>query len=125
MAYVLEANASHVARSQVEFYFSDANLPTDKKLLKQIRKDPDGFGKPSGEGEVAFGAGVGVVRFSHSGQFDGPPLISPLLPSLPRQCLSSCSPTSARCGPCPKTWLLLPRRCATPSCCSCRRTASA
>eukprot|EP00198_Chlamydomonas_reinhardtii_P010635 XP_001699972.1 predicted protein [Chlamydomonas reinhardtii] len=28
---------------QVEFYFSDANLPTDKKLLKQIRKDPDGF----------------------------------------------------------------------------------
>ncbi|GFR46083.1 hypothetical protein Agub_g7568 [Astrephomene gubernaculifera] len=28
---------------QVEFYFSDANLPTDKKLLKQIRKDPDGY----------------------------------------------------------------------------------
>ncbi|KAG2493185.1 hypothetical protein HYH03_008605 [Edaphochlamys debaryana] len=28
---------------QVEFYFSDANLPTDKKLLKQIRKDPEGF----------------------------------------------------------------------------------
>ncbi len=30
---------------QVEFYFSDANLPTDKKLLKQIRKDSEGFGK--------------------------------------------------------------------------------
>ncbi|GIL64275.1 hypothetical protein Vafri_18272 [Volvox africanus] len=28
---------------QVEFYFSDANLPTDKKLLKQIRKDPEGY----------------------------------------------------------------------------------
>jgi La-related protein 7 len=31
---------------QVEFYFSDANLPTDKHLLKQIKKDPDGYGKP-------------------------------------------------------------------------------
>ncbi|KAG2436353.1 hypothetical protein HXX76_006660 [Chlamydomonas incerta] len=28
---------------QVEFYFSDANLPTDKKLLKQIRKDAEGY----------------------------------------------------------------------------------
>lgn len=28
---------------QIEFYFSDSNLPTDKKLLKQIRKDPDGY----------------------------------------------------------------------------------
>ncbi|PNH11664.1 La-related protein 6 [Tetrabaena socialis] len=28
---------------QVEFYFSDANLPSDKKLLKQIRKDADGY----------------------------------------------------------------------------------
>lgn len=30
---------------QIEFYFSDANLPTDKKLLKQIKKDPEGFGE--------------------------------------------------------------------------------
>ncbi|GAX77133.1 hypothetical protein CEUSTIGMA_g4579.t1 [Chlamydomonas eustigma] len=28
---------------QVEFYFSDANLPTDKKLLKQIKKEPNGY----------------------------------------------------------------------------------
>jgi hypothetical protein len=32
---------------QVEFYLSDANLPTDKKLLKLVRKDKDGFGKKS------------------------------------------------------------------------------
>ncbi len=31
---------------QVEFYFSDTNLPTDKHMLKQIAKDPDGFGEP-------------------------------------------------------------------------------
>ena len=30
---------------QVEFYFSDANLPTDKKLLKQVKKDPSGSGE--------------------------------------------------------------------------------
>lgn len=30
-------------RKQVEFYFSDANLPTDKHLLKQISKDPEGY----------------------------------------------------------------------------------
>jgi hypothetical protein len=29
---------------QVEFYFSDANLPTDKHLLKQISRDPEGYG---------------------------------------------------------------------------------
>lgn len=29
---------------QVEFYFSDANLPTDKHLLKQIQKDVEGYG---------------------------------------------------------------------------------
>ena len=28
---------------QVEFYLSDANLPTDKHLLKHVRKDADGF----------------------------------------------------------------------------------
>ena len=28
---------------QVEFYFGDANLPTDKFLLKTVRKDPDGW----------------------------------------------------------------------------------
>lgn len=33
------------ARLQIEFYFSDANLPTDKKLLKQIKKDPEGYGE--------------------------------------------------------------------------------
>jgi La-related protein 7 len=30
---------------QVEFYFSDANLPTDKHLLKVISKDPEGYGE--------------------------------------------------------------------------------
>jgi hypothetical protein len=30
---------------QVEFYFSDANLPTDKHLLKQIQKDAEGYGE--------------------------------------------------------------------------------
>lgn len=29
---------------QCEFYFSDGNLPTDKHLLKQVTKDPEGFG---------------------------------------------------------------------------------
>lgn len=29
---------------QIDFYFSDANLPTDKHLLKQIQKDPEGYG---------------------------------------------------------------------------------
>jgi hypothetical protein len=29
---------------QIEFYFSDVNLPTDKHLLKQIQKDPEGNG---------------------------------------------------------------------------------
>jgi hypothetical protein len=29
----------------VEFYFSDANLPTDKHLLKQIQKDAEGYGE--------------------------------------------------------------------------------
>jgi hypothetical protein len=32
---------------QVEFYFSDANLPTDKHLLKQIHRDPEGYGEIS------------------------------------------------------------------------------
>eukprot|EP00879_Flechtneria_rotunda_P027631 GHRR01029607.1.p1 GENE.GHRR01029607.1~~GHRR01029607.1.p1 ORF type:complete len:185 (+),score=63.44 GHRR01029607.1:447-1001(+) len=30
-------------RKQVEFYFSDTNLPTDKHLLKQISKGPEGY----------------------------------------------------------------------------------
>lgn len=29
----------------MEFYFSDANLPTDRKLLKMIRKDAHGYGE--------------------------------------------------------------------------------
>lgn len=33
--------------AQVEFYFSDANLPTDKHLLKQIQKDAEGYGEQS------------------------------------------------------------------------------
>lgn len=28
---------------QVEFYFSDSNLPTDKYLMKFVKKDPEGF----------------------------------------------------------------------------------
>ena len=30
---------------QVEYYFSDANLPSDKFLLKQVKKDKEGFSK--------------------------------------------------------------------------------
>lgn len=29
---------------QVNFYFSDANLPTDNFLLTQVRKTPEGWG---------------------------------------------------------------------------------
>lgn len=36
---------AHCNCAQVEFYFSDANLPTDKKLLKQVKKDPSGYGE--------------------------------------------------------------------------------
>ena len=31
---------------QVNFYFSDANLPTDAFLLKEVHKNPEGWGKP-------------------------------------------------------------------------------
>lgn len=31
---------------QVNFYFSDANLPTDAFLLKEVLKTPDGWGEP-------------------------------------------------------------------------------
>ena len=31
---------------QVNFYFSDANLPTDAFLLKEVMKSPDGWGEP-------------------------------------------------------------------------------
>lgn len=30
---------------QVNFYFSDANLPTDVFLLKEVQKNPEGWGK--------------------------------------------------------------------------------
>lgn len=30
---------------QVEYYFSDENLPTDKFLLKYVTRDKEGFGK--------------------------------------------------------------------------------
>ena len=30
---------------QVNFYFSDANLPTDAFLLKEVQKNPEGWGK--------------------------------------------------------------------------------
>lgn len=36
------SNASEIL-TQVEFYFGDANLPTDKFLMKAVRKDPDGW----------------------------------------------------------------------------------
>lgn len=29
---------------QVNFYFSDTNLPTDNFLLKEVRKTPEGWG---------------------------------------------------------------------------------
>lgn len=31
---------------QVNFYFSDANLPTDAFLLKEVHKNPEGWGEP-------------------------------------------------------------------------------
>jgi La domain len=34
-----------VVGPQVEYYFSDANLPTDPFMLKQIKKSPEGFGE--------------------------------------------------------------------------------
>lgn len=30
---------------QVEYYFSDENLPTDKYLMNLLKKDKNGFGK--------------------------------------------------------------------------------
>ncbi len=30
---------------QVNFYFSDTNLPTDNFLLKEVRKTPEGWGE--------------------------------------------------------------------------------
>ena len=30
---------------QVDFYFSDTNLPTDNFLLKEVRKTPEGWGE--------------------------------------------------------------------------------
>jgi len=36
--------AAEIVR-QVEFYFSDANLPTDDYMLKQIRCTPEGWGE--------------------------------------------------------------------------------
>lgn len=30
---------------QVEYYFSDENLPTDKYMMSLIKKNKDGFGK--------------------------------------------------------------------------------
>ena len=32
--------------TQVEFYFSDENLPTDAFLLKQVSRSPEGWGAP-------------------------------------------------------------------------------
>lgn len=32
---------------QVEYYFSDENLPTDKYMMNLIRKNKEGFGKYS------------------------------------------------------------------------------
>ena len=53
---VPEAAAAHLQQSpevdlvakivkQVNFYFSDTNLPTDNFLLKEVRKAPEGWGK--------------------------------------------------------------------------------
>lgn len=30
---------------QVEYYFSDENLPTDKHMMSLIKKNKEGFGK--------------------------------------------------------------------------------
>lgn len=53
---VPEAAAAHLQQSsevdlvakivkQVNFYFSDTNLPTDNFLLKEVRKTPEGWGE--------------------------------------------------------------------------------
>lgn len=57
MAVLAMWRAAHALLShwllQVEFYFSDANLPTDKHLLKQISKDPEGYGEAQGAAAAA------------------------------------------------------------------------
>lgn len=37
-----ETELSAKVRKQVEFYFSDSNLPTDKFMQAQIAADPEG-----------------------------------------------------------------------------------
>eukprot|EP00270_Netrium_digitus_P005740 TRINITY_DN1769_c0_g1_i2.p1 TRINITY_DN1769_c0_g1~~TRINITY_DN1769_c0_g1_i2.p1 ORF type:complete len:634 (-),score=166.45 TRINITY_DN1769_c0_g1_i2:152-2053(-) len=37
------ASVREKMKSQVEFYFSDKNLPTDNFLMKLVKKDPEGF----------------------------------------------------------------------------------
>ena len=41
----LDADLADKIVRQVNFYFSDANLPSDNFLLKEVRKTPDGWGK--------------------------------------------------------------------------------
>ena len=41
----LDADLADKIVRQVNFYFSDANLPSDNFLLKEVKKTPDGWGK--------------------------------------------------------------------------------
>ena len=41
----LDADLVDKIVKQVNFYFSDTNLPTDNFLLKEVRKTPDGWGE--------------------------------------------------------------------------------
>jgi hypothetical protein len=48
LRYFLLACASsdlECSKLQVEYYFSDENLPTDEFLLKFVKKNKEGFGK--------------------------------------------------------------------------------
>ncbi len=63
--------------TQIEFYFSDASLPSDKKLLKQIRKSPEGFGERH-------------LRGLHSSHTCGRALLTPRLPGGVR-CTTACA----------------------------------
>ena len=81
---------------QVEFYFSDANLPTDKKLLKLIRKDPLGFGKGA---DVPPACSMSICMASRECPVLDPcPRAHAWIP-LARQSLSRSLETSGRSAP--------------------------
>ncbi len=75
---------------QVEFYFSDANLPTDAFMLKQLARSPEGWGAPW-PGERPRRAAPPLPRVPQgrsrlacvAGSTAGCPLDAPRLPAAP------------------------------------------